>query len=515
MKLASIFTDHMVIQQGIPIKIFGEGRGRVKIDFLGKVKEHISENDKWCVTFPEASYGGPYDMKITLDNEPVVLKDIYIGEVWIAGGQSNMEMPLFRTECGIDEAERSQNDMIRLFTVPRRTNKDIQRYGWHFEKTTGEDTPWVLCNKDSAAHFSAMGYYVAKELQEKLGVAVGVISLNWGGMPIETFIKREYLSRYDCLKPVLEDYDRMMAEVDMKEYEKEYFDGLNRWKEFYNKLDYDEVEEVREKGVMATTGDAGIPTPKMPIGPCSPSVCGCLYDSMISRIAPYGVKGVLWYQGESNKSEGYLEKYLIYMDCMKDTFENQDMKFYATELASFSYFWNPVKAQTEDNRFVTENNWAFTREAQQKATVVADNNYLVTSMGLGDLYEIHPFHKRELARRMSMKVLKYSYGFDIYADQPVFKSASFDGSKVFIELDNAEGLNNRRELSGVKMFVADESKCLKKADIEIINDGLVLSCPEVKKPVLVRYAFDFAYSGCHIFNKAGLPLAPFRTDKDI
>ena len=138
MKLSSIFTDHMVIQQGMPIRIFGEGKGKVTVDFLGKVTEYISEEDKWCITYPEESYGGPYDMKVTLDDETVILKDIYIGEVWIASGQSNMEMPLFRTEYGINEARHSKNDMIRLFTVSRRRKKDDRCYGWHFEKTTGE-----------------------------------------------------------------------------------------------------------------------------------------------------------------------------------------------------------------------------------------------------------------------------------------------------------------------------------------------------------------------------------------
>lgn len=513
MKLASIFTDHMVIQQGLPIQIFGEGKGKVTVDFLGKVTEHTFEEDTWCVTYPEASYGGPYDMIITLNDEEIVLTDIYIGEVWIAGGQSNMEMPLFRTECGIDEAMRSKNDLIRLFTVPRRRKREDPCYGWHFEKTTGEDTPWQLCDENSSPHFSAVGYYVAKDLQEKLGVAVGVISINWGGMPIDTFISREYFEKTDSLQPFLEDYHRMMAEIDMAEYEKAYHRGLNQWKDFYDKLDYDEVAEVKEKGVRATTGMPDIPTPQIPPGPYSPSACGCLYDSMISRIAPYGITGVLWYQGESNKSECYLEKYLAFMACMKDTFKNKNMKFYATELASFSYFWNMEKAQTTHDRFVTENNWAFTREAQQKATEVADNNYLVTSMGLGDLYDIHPFHKRELAHRMSLKVLKYSYGFDIYADQPIFKCVRFEGPKIWIELDNAEGLYFRRDLSGVHIFVADESKQLKKANVEIVKNGLVLTCDEVKNPTIVRYAFDFAYSGVHIFNKAGLPLAPFRTDK--
>ena len=165
------------------------------------------------------------------------------------------------------------------------------------------------------------------------------------------------------------------------------------------------------------------------------------------------------------------------------------------------------------DRYVSGNNWAFTREQQQRATEIAPNNYLVTSMGLGDPIDVHPAAKKPLSRRIARKVLKYSYGFDILADQPIFKRATFNGESVTIELENSDGLY-ACDLNSVNMYLADESRVLKKAKIRIDNDRLILKSAEIKNPCIVRYAFDNCYCGALIFNKSGLPLAPFRTDKD-
>lgn len=511
MKLASIFTDHMVLQANQSIKIFGEGQGVGEITFLGKTVAFSFEQDEWCVSLPAADYGGPYEMDITLDNVTYKLKDIYIGEVWLACGQSNMEQVLFKTEYGIEEAKHAYNDKIRFFTVPRRTERNTPKCGWHSDKVTGEDRPWEICTEESALHFSAIGYYVAKELQERLNIAIGVISCNWGGVPIETYISRDYFSQLDCLKPQLEEYNAMLRGLNWDLYKAAYRKGIREWDDYYHAIDYDVVDEVREKGVRACIGMPLEPTPCMPDGPYVPQMPGCLYDSMIARIAPFGVKGMMWYQGESNQSLNYLDKYLLFMRCMCDTFKNPDMVFYAVELASFSYFGGEDE-QTTDNRFVVSSNLAFTREQQQRATEVASNNYLITSMELGDLYDIHPVQKRELAHRMVLKMFKYTYGLNVYADHPTYRSAEFKNGKVYIHLNHSDGLYCRY-LSGVKMYVADESHQLKRAKIEIKNDMLILSCNEVKTPILARYGFDYYYSGCHIYNKAGLPLAPFRTDK--
>ena len=241
-----------------------------------------------------------------------------------------------------------------------------------------------------------------------------------------------------------------------------------------------------------------------------------LFESMISEVSPFAMKGVLWYQGESNAADSgksYAYKYLVFMKSFREAFKDDTIPFYAVELAPYDEWYDENRHQDRDDRFITDvTNWAYMREQQQKAVEIGDNNYLVTTMGIGDPYDIHPIHKEELSHRMLLKVLRHSYGFDIFADQPVMKSAEIKNGKVIIEVDNAEGLFSR-QLSGVKMYISDETHILKRAKIQIDGNKLILENENVKNPVLARYAFDMNYNGPHIYNKAGLPMAPFRTDK--
>jgi sialate O-acetylesterase len=301
-----------------------------------------------------------------------------------------------------------------------------------------------------------------------------------------------------------------MSDVELARHYSEVRDALNLRRDLVS--DIDEVESARRLGLEATIGYPKGALPTIPSGPYSPNSMSRLYDSMYSRIIPYSASGILWYQGESNTAEGYLEKYLLYMRCMKESFKNPNLCFYAVELASYGAS-QISNGNLISDRFVSGDNWAFKREAQQKATEIAPDNYLVTSMGLGDVFDIHPANKKDLSHRIAIKVLKHTYGFDVKADQPVFKRAIFDGNRVVIELENSEGLFSSN-LFGVIMYVADERRELKRASIAIEDDKLILTCEGVQNPTLVRYAFDNYYGGTHIYNSAGLPLQPFRTDRD-
>lgn len=508
MELASIFTDGAVLQADMPIRIFGTGSGKVRVFFLGETVEGEFRDDEWCLVLSPHHYGGPYKLAVELNGSERILSDIYIGEVWIAAGQSNMEMPLFRTEGGFSEAENCDNGKIRFFTLPRRTQRDIPIYGWNGIKSDGRDMPWQYCSEKSALTFSAIGYYVAKELNRKLGVCVGIISCNWGGRAIESFISREYCKGVAALDSVLREYDEKLSLLDNENYMKEHLKALKKRKATYDSLSDDEIGEVRRKGIRATTSGPVIHT--LPFGPYNESSPGVLYDSMFKRIMPFGIKGMLWYQGESNGWYGYAEKYAAFMECMRAGFKTPDLKFYAVELASFGCIWSPER-QTCDGRFVEGENWAFVREQQYMATKKYRNNYIATSMELGDMMNIHPFNKREIAHRLVLKILKYSYAFDIEADQPIFRSVEFSKSKAVIALDNAEGLFSTYP-NEVKIYMSDNTKKLYRAQVIIKDDMLLLHCPEVENPTIVRYAFDSYYLNAHIYNRAGLPLAPFRTD---
>jgi sialate O-acetylesterase len=338
-----------------------------------------------------------------------------------------------------------------------------------------------------------------------------MISCNWGGVRMEVFTGLKWLRDDPALERMVKEWDEKLSSLDIEEHNKRIDAANESYRRIYENIDYDEVEQVRELGVRALVGGPAGALP-FPDGPNTPTGLGSLYDSMYSRIIPYGIKGIVWYQGESNSKYGYLEKYLAYMRCMRDSFENPELDIYAIELASFAWFWSP-NATLEDGRFVSGDNWAYRRELQQRATEIAPHNHLVTTMELGDLYDIHPLQKKPLAHRAVLKILKHTYGFDIYADQPVFKRATFEGENAILEFENAEGLRiGWGGNEGLKMYVADESHVLKRAKVRVEGNKLILHSDEVKKPVLVRYAFDDYYCGKHVYNKAGLPLAPFRTD---
>lgn len=513
MKLASIFTDHMVLQAHKPIMIFGEGIGCGEISFQGRKYKICSKDDNWCVELQESEYGGPFEMKITLENELTVLTDIYIGEVWIAAGQSNMEMPLFRTESGYSDAKYCENEMIRFFTVPRRVEKNTVSHGWHFEKTISTDTPWTICNEESALHFSAIGFYSAQRLQKELGVAVGIISCNWGGMKIETFIERKYFYTSEVLLPIIKEYDEKLALLNDADNKFALNKYISEMEAYCKKITYNELKQAKDIGIYATNNFEQHP-PVVDFSIYSPNIPGCLFDSMFKRIVPYGVKGFLWYQGESNNCKSYLEKYMIFVDCMRENFRDANLPFYAVELAAI----HDGNSGFDDicGRFIEDGveNWAFIREQQQIATVKKENCYLVTNMDLGELYDVHPKRKSELSRRIVLKILKHSYGMDIYADEPRYIYHKVKGNKIYIKFKNAEGLFSR-QFANVKMYVADESKKLELAQIKIEEDTLILHSEKVEKPVLARFAFDYHYNGAHIFNKAGLPIAPFRTDIEL
>ena len=515
MQLASIFTNSMVLQRDMPIKIFGTGRGRVQITFLDETVTALSEDDFWCVTLQPHSAGGPYTMQVLLDDTCVTLADVLIGDVFLACGQSNMEMPLFKTEHGLEEAEHCQNNNIRFFTVPRRFKTGVDNYGWHFSSIYNTDTPWKACDKQSALFFTAIGYYFAKNLERELNIPIGIISCNWGGKKIESFIQRKYFYDNSALKPTILAYDRLMDEINMPEYEKCFTKYLADMKHYCVEKRPDELECVQKNGLAWT--EAQEPSfglqPIMEPGPYDGVSAGNLWETMFSTIVPYGVKAMLWYQGEGNTRDpvGYAEKYLTFLHCIRDHF-GENVPSYAVELTP--YMRDAASFLTTQTGYEMANdNWAFLREQQQIATEMEKNNYLVTTQGLvSDMYAIHPREKKLVADRLSLKVLRYSYGRDVMADQPLYRSVRFAGNKAFIDFWNVKTFTGYTH--NVIMYIAGADKVMHRAVVEIMNGNqLCVYSDQVDRPILVRYAFEMFYFGSHLYNEAGLPLAPFRTDR--
>lgn len=512
MKLASIFTNSMILQRDIPIKVFGTGNGNVHITFLNETVSTTSKDGKWCVVLNSHPAGGPYTMQISLNGKMIILSDILIGDVFLVGGQSNMEMPLFKTDDGYEEVENCENSNIRFFTVPRRFKAGVDNYGWHFSAVLNKDTPWVYCNKKSASLFSAIGYYFAKYIQKEFNVPIGIISCNWGGKKIEAFIERKYFYNNRVLSHIIKEYDELISRIDMAEYEKKFEQFLKDMEYYCTVKKPCEMDLVNEYGVAAAEAKSmGYGAqPIFETGPYDGVSAGNLWETMFSTIVPYTIKALLWYQGEANSPDykTYAEKYLIFLKCFRENF-GYNIPSYAVEIAPFlrnsNQLLQGVKGELE------EKNWAYIREQQQLATEMESNNYLVTTQELGAMYEIHPHQKKEIARRLSLKVLKYTYDRDVLADQPIYESVEFIDGKAYITVKNAATLFGN--INDVIMYIAGEDESLKRAKVEIVDNKICAYSDEVNNPILVRYAFEMYYFGAHIYNEAGLPLAPFRTDK--
>ena len=176
-EVAKIFTDHMVLQRNKTIKIFGTGDECVTVNFDGETAVAEPENGKWVATLSPHTHGGPYELRISTAQKTVILKDILVGDVWIASGQSNMEMPLMADIRGINEAKHCQNDKIRFYTCSRETHPTKSKPSWAFGWALNEGQPWQICDEKSALYFSAVGYYTAKFINERTDVPIGIITV--------------------------------------------------------------------------------------------------------------------------------------------------------------------------------------------------------------------------------------------------------------------------------------------------------------------------------------------------
>ena len=283
MKLEAIFQSKMIFQREKPIRIFGTGEGTANATLCGVSASSVRTEKGWLITLPPMPAGGPYTLFLDLNGERKELNDVLIGEVFLASGQSNMEMPLFRTEGGFDEAGLAKDDEIRLYTVPRRLVDGQPNWNRHFESLYSTDTEWQKCTEDSALHFSAIGYYFAKEMRAALGVPVGIVSCNWGGTRVESWLPEETVRTYPDI-----DYD---TECCKKE---------QTWWHYSNVT--------------------------------------IMYNGMYYPIRNYTVKGFIWYQGESNvgKHDTYPDRFKTLVNLWR---ENQgcESPVYLVELAPWLY----------------------------------------------------------------------------------------------------------------------------------------------------------------------------------
>lgn len=450
-KPASIFTDHMVLQQQSKVAIWGWAKpsSRVKINTSWNKENYTvtsGQDGKWKVKVSTPVAGGPYHIELN-DGEKLVLTDILIGEVWFCGGQSNMEMPLkgFKGQpiIGSNEAIlKSANQNIRLYTVPRASITVPQE--------NSKSSQWKAASPETVSNFSATAWYFARLLNEMLNVPIGVINDSYGGSTIEAWMSPEDLKPFSEVKIPLKG------------------------------------DSIKEVSRTPTT----------------------LYNGMLYPVIGYGIKGAIWYQGESNyeRPDRYEDLFPAMVSSWRKNWDNGEFPFYYAQIAPYHY------AQLPPNHVGGKFNSAFLRDAQRKSLAKIPNSGMAVLLDIGEEKSIHPANKKQGGERLAYLALAQTYGIKGFgAYSPAYESLSIDKNKAVIKFQNVpNGLTSfGKELNLFEVAGANQKFYPAKAVIN--GSSISVSAEQVKIPVAVRYAFkDFVIGD--LFGNDGLPVSSFRTD---
>ena len=467
-RLHTLFTDHMVLQRDISVPVWGwadEGE-EVVVRFRDQTVKTKSKDGHWLVRLSRLKAGGPDALSVQGKNQ-IELKDVLVGEVWIASGQSNMEWPMSRTFDAQQEISKTANPQIRLYTVPKLRA---------LTPTNNVPSSWTLCQPETVPGFSAVAYYFGRDLQKALGVPVGLIHTSWGGSPAEVWMS----------DPMLQSNPRYKTEI-----VDTYPQSLRSYQ--------DQLEDL-EKKRAAAKADGKEFTQRAPWTPWRPSE---LYNGMIAPLIPYAIKGAIWYQGESNagRAEQYRSLFVDMIRNWRKDWGQGDFGFHLVQLAPFM----AIKERPE------ESNWAELREAQWLATKNLPNVGMAVITDVGDPQDIHPTHKEPVGARLALAAQKVTYGQRIVHSGPEYRSMKVDGDRIVLKFRNVgAGLVARGgELRG--FAIAGEDRKFVWASAEIHGNKVVVSSRSVSKPVAVRYAWADD-PVVNFWNVDGLPAVPFRTD---
>ena len=451
--LPSFISDNMVLQQNTEAQIWGwtdtNGKVSVTTSWTGTKFTALPDKDgKWMVKLTTPAAGGPYKIFISDGSERVVLENVLIGEVWFCSGQSNMEMPVrgFNAQPVKGSSDfiigANAKTPIRMCTIKKKGA---------LKPVTESEGSWSENTPEAVAETSAAAYFFAVKLQEALGVPVGLLITDWGGSTIETWLNRETVS------------EKFKGEFDLG-----FLDG-----------------EELPKNVMHT--------------PCT------LFNGQVAPLIPFTFKGMLWYQGESNRgrNEQYIRLQKEYVAMMRDLFHNPDAPFYFVQIAPYPY-GNP---EAWDSGYFCE--------AQAKSLDVIPNSGMITTLDIGEFGTIHPSRKQEIGYRLAYLALHNDYGVKgIIPMAPTYKEVTFENGTAVVTFDTHDGMGLSPamvELEGFEIAGADKVFYPATGKVTNWNNKVVVSSPKVSEPVAVRYCFRNWGVGT-LFNNYGIPVGPFRTD---
>jgi len=494
-KFHGLFSDNMVLQRGMSAPVWGwadEGE-QVTVQFRRHTVKTVARGGKWMVRIGSLQAGGPDDLRVSGKNT-LTLRNVLVGEVWIASGQSNMEWPLRSAFDAETEVAASANPMLRLYTVPKLK-----------ADAPADNVPasWQECKPSTSSNFSAVAYFFGRDLQRALKVPVGIIHTSWGGSPAEVWMSERVLASNP-------------------EYKREILGAYaNQMKKFEETL----AQFVQEEEAAKKEGKPF--TKRRPGTPWKPAQ---LYNGMIAPLIPFAIQGAIWYQGESNAGRAWQYR-TLFPDMIRNwrrDWGQGDFPFLLVQLAPFK----DIKSDPGDS------DWAELREAQALATKVLPKVGMAVIADVGEEKNIHPKKKEPVGARLALAARNIAYGERIVSSGPTFKRMKVKANKAILTFDHVgRGLEARlvadSDLSKVQktsqpsvvystpsgrltqplvgFAIAGADRKFVWAQAVIDGHKVVVSSPGVEKPVAVRYGWA-DYPVVNLWNNDGLPASPFRTD---
>ncbi|MCH4551672.1 sialate O-acetylesterase [Aestuariibaculum lutulentum] len=452
-KLPALFSDHMMLQQqGIaPIWGWASKNESLKIttSWDNKVYEvKADKTGKWKTSLQTPAAGGPYTISVSNGSETKTVNNVLIGEVWLCSGQSNMEMPLKgfpgQPVQGGNEAIVHSNNKNIHFITVPRATV--------LEPKQDFEGGWQVASPKTTGDFSATAWYFGSLLQDVLDVPVGMIVVSYGGSNVEAWMNEEMLKDFDLA-------------LELPKNESDLKSNPNR-----------------------------VPT--------------TLFNGMLSPVIGYGIKGAIWYQGESNyeRSFQYKDLFKKMVTSWRELWNQGEFPFYFAQIAPFDY----ARFHPNDNK--EEYNSAYLREAQLKASIEIPNSGMAVLLDVGEFGNIHPAQKNKGGERLAYQALAKTYGFEGFEfESPEFNAMEVKGSTVTVSFNNVPNGVTSYDKEVVGFEIAGENKVFYPAQAVLRRKSVLLSSPQVEKPVAVRYLFK-DFTKAEIFSTGGLPMSSFRTD---
>jgi len=481
--LPAVLADHMVVQRDLPVHVWGSATPgeAVSVTFRGETRSAVADHyGRWSVYHSPVPAGGPFEITVKASNT-ITLHDVLAGDVWVASGQSNMEMEVSSAANAQAEIASANFPKIRLFHALNKVSiyplEDIAAQHWG-------DSTWTAVTPETVAHFSAVAYFFGRQIHQRTGVPVGLIETNWGGTPAEAWTSFAGLTADASLMPVFTEWGKMMdAQA-----------SIERERSLEEKAYQDSVAKAKAEGRTPPEREQRWYRNQdfcwQPAG---------LFNAMIAPLTRFPIRGAIWYQGESNagpeRAPLYARLFRTMIQDWRRAWGQGDFPFLFVQIANF--------------KTGPEAMWPTVRDAQRRTLELANTGMAVT-IDIGEATNIHPLNKQEVGHRLALAARAIAYGERVEYSGPLFRLATPEGPAMRVWFEHTNGGLQAKGGPLTGFEVAGQDGKFEAAEARIDGDSVVVSAATVPEPRLVRYAWK-DFPDCNLYNGESLPASPFRS----